>query len=215
MRSRIYVAGPYSSDPEGNTYMALVEGQRLLERGYAPMVPHLSHFWNEVIENPYSDWLDLDLAWVAVADAVYRIPGDSPGADREVELADKLGIPVYETLADLLLDVPAERTESTTSVPQAVDRALSVMRRIFEKKNADYASDIDWKSNFADVAAQMSWGSPVEAADALVAVKQARLKSLRGNGRAPVNEALIDTYLDRAVYSLIALAMLIEQGADV
>jgi hypothetical protein len=42
------------------------------------------------------------LPWVSVADAVLRLPGTSPGADREVALALSLGIPVYYDIEEML-----------------------------------------------------------------------------------------------------------------
>ncbi len=93
-------------------------------------------------------------------------------------------------------------------VPPSVTRALDRIRDTFRSKNADYADDkAAWSSNFDDVARQMAWNSPLEAAEALIAVKQARLRSMRANGRLPLNEAVDDTILDRAVYSVIALAL--------
>ena len=83
----IYVAGPYSSDPEGNTDAAIADADRLLEAGYIPFIPHLSHFWHERHEHPYEDWLEWCFAWVDRCDAVYRMRGDSPGGNREVRRA--------------------------------------------------------------------------------------------------------------------------------
>ena len=92
---RVYVAGPYTSDPEKCTSAAIEVGNALLDAGHAPFVPHLAHYWetNHGARH-YEDWMRIDLAWLAVADAVIRIPGESSGADREVELARSLGIPV-------------------------------------------------------------------------------------------------------------------------
>lgn len=80
--------------------------------------------------------------------------------------------------------------------------------KTFRKKNADYADGSSWSSNFEDVASQMGFEHPVLAADALIAVKQARLRSLAAKGVQPENESVLDTYLDRAVYGVIALALL-------
>jgi hypothetical protein len=108
MRTRIYVAGPYTRpDPGANTRAAMDAGHRLLDAGYAPMVPHLTHYMELHRARPYEDWLQLDLAWVAVSDAVLRLPGESSGADRETALAARLGIPVYHDLGTLLREVPA------------------------------------------------------------------------------------------------------------
>jgi hypothetical protein len=239
-----------------NTEYAIAVGQVLLDYGYAPMVPHLTHFWDARYHNDWSVWMKLDLPWVARADLVLRLPGASDGADAECRFARSLGIPVFEIRsrigklngsgsgtygldATTLLELrrfrnayaPFLRTSSQdqrgaaaspevaapreveSRAPQAVRDALKRIAKVFESKNADYADDRDWKSNFVDVAEQLGFDHHT-AAEVLIAVKQARLKSLRVNGRTPVNEAVIDTVLDRAVYSVIALAMQIEDTAE-
>lgn len=229
-RTRVYVAGPYTSDPEVNTEYALWVGNFLLEQGFAPFVPHLSHFWHERYPQDYHFWMELNLPWVAQADVVYRIAGASSGADEEVALARSLGIPVVVSelepfdprnefflaarrralIKEDMRDVLRVRLpQQPGSVPPPIEAALERMRAVFASKNADYADDRDWKSNFVDVAEQLGFDH-YTAAEVLIAVKQARLKSLRVNGRAPANEAVEDTILDRAVYSLIALAFLEE-----
>lgn len=50
----------------------------------------------------HADWLAVDLAWVAVSDAVLRLPGESTGADIEMAEALRLGIPVFTSIPDLL-----------------------------------------------------------------------------------------------------------------
>lgn len=102
-RKRIYVAGPYTKgDPCINTHAAIAAGNRLLDAGFAPFVPHLSHFWHTVTPRPYADWLALDLPWVAASDAVLRLSGESKGADLEVAHARENGVPVFEDMAALL-----------------------------------------------------------------------------------------------------------------
>lgn len=49
----------------------------------------------------YEHWIEADLAWVEVADCLFRFPGESSGADREVEHAEKHSIPVFKMWADL------------------------------------------------------------------------------------------------------------------
>lgn len=207
-RTRIYVSGPYTSDPSGNTNRALNFGQQLLEMGYAPFVPHLTHFWRQRYENTSEEWMDLDLAYVATCAAVLRLPGESPDADREVEAARTLGIPVFYSIKALVSRVPnLSPVAPVDTEPEPIHQALDTIRSIFAKKNADYADGRSWDSNFRDVATQMGWDSPQEAAEALIAVKQARLRSLRTTGNEPANEAVEDTVLDRAVYAVIRLAL--------
>lgn len=94
-------------------------------------------------------------------------------------------------------------------IPQPVREAIRTIADTFRRKNADYADGSSWRSNFADVARQMAFDD-LDAAEVLIAVKQARLKSLRANGRTPQNESVADTVLDRAVYAVIALAIYLE-----
>lgn len=103
LRPRVYVAGPYTTgNPETNTDYAIAVGDRLLDLGFSPFVPHLSHYWETLhSKHSYETWMALDFAWVAVADYVLRLPGASDGADREVGLANELGIPVCYSMEQL------------------------------------------------------------------------------------------------------------------
>ena len=98
---KVYVAAPYTSDPLANTHEAIAAADRLLQLGYVPFVPHLSHFWDELHPHPYADWLAWCLEWVKVCDAVLRLPGESEGADTEIELAYGLDVPVYHSIESL------------------------------------------------------------------------------------------------------------------
>lgn len=77
------------------------------------------------------------------------------------------------------------------------------------RKRKDYALDGDPFSNFRYTADAIGI-EPIDSVNFNIAQKEARLQSLRANGRLnrPENETVQDTYLDRAVYSIIALAML-------
>ena len=50
----------------------------------------------------YDFWLAYDMEWLKVCDCVLRLDGESPGADKEDELAKKLGIPVYYSIGELM-----------------------------------------------------------------------------------------------------------------
>lgn len=98
---RIYVSGPYSSDPVAGTRTAMQATAALMDMGHAPLCPHWTLFQDLAYPRPYEDWLRIDLAWVEVADAVLRLPGQSSGADREVARAEHIGIPVYYSIGDI------------------------------------------------------------------------------------------------------------------
>lgn len=96
MIARIYVAGPYTKgDVAVNVRKAYEAADRLADLGFAPFVPHATHFWHMLFPRPYEFWLDLDNQFLPCCAAVLRLPGESSGADKEVALARKLGIPVF------------------------------------------------------------------------------------------------------------------------
>lgn len=99
---RVYIAAPYTADPDACTAAAITAGNSVLDAGHTPFVPHLAHYWH-TLHGPrdYEDWMRIDLAWLRCADAVLRLPGASSGADREVALARELGIPVVTDVTDL------------------------------------------------------------------------------------------------------------------
>lgn len=96
-RKLLYVAGPYSNDPVLCTRVALITATAIYERTeFVPFVPHLSHLWHLVTPLPYEAWLAMDLAILERCHAITRLPGDSPGADREVSRALQLELPMIE-----------------------------------------------------------------------------------------------------------------------
>lgn len=102
MIARVYVAGPYTKgDVARNVRNAYEVANRLADRGFAPFVPHATHLWHLLFPRPYEFWLDLDAQFLPYCEAVFRLPGESNGADKEVELARKLGIPVFTDIDEL------------------------------------------------------------------------------------------------------------------
>lgn len=102
----IYIAGPYTSDPEAHTANTIKAGQRLITMGYIPFVPHLYHFWHKQIPGSYEQWMELDFAWLRRCDAMIRLFGISDGADREVQVARDIGMPVFCGIADFITNAP-------------------------------------------------------------------------------------------------------------
>lgn len=103
---RIYVAGPITGGGAGSVLKsinrAILAGDELLERGFAPFIPHLNTLWETVCpHHPVQDWLDYDKQWIRVCHGLLRLPGESPGADGEVDFCLERGIPVFYTIRDL------------------------------------------------------------------------------------------------------------------
>lgn len=92
----IYIASPYTiGNIAKNVSVQIEAAHRILDMGHCPVAPLLSHYLEIHRCRPYQEWIDMDLALIPKMDVVLRLPGESPGADGEVDLAKKLGIPVY------------------------------------------------------------------------------------------------------------------------
>lgn len=98
---KVYIAGPYAGDVEKNVKAACVAADAVSRLGHFPFVPHLTMYWHMPPLRPHEFWLEQDMIWLRLCDAVLRIGGDSPGADGEVAEAERLGIPVYYSIDDL------------------------------------------------------------------------------------------------------------------
>jgi len=100
---RIYIAGPYTQgDQAQNVRRAIDAAEAVMQAGFAPYVPHMSHFHHMIHAHFYEMWMRIGKVWLMQCDAVLRLAGLSPGADREVALARKLGIPVFYSVSELV-----------------------------------------------------------------------------------------------------------------
>jgi len=106
---RVYIAGPYSgsceAEVEENVQRAISVGCKLLQMGYEPFVPHLSHYLDlelraQGVTVNYDRWIDWCLAWVERCDALLFL-GESPGAERELHYARDLGKTIYLQMGDI------------------------------------------------------------------------------------------------------------------
>lgn len=104
----VYIAGPLSKpNPADNTRKAVLVADDLLRMGYTPYVPHLTMFWEAITGyREWEDWLDYDENWLRKCDVLLRLPGESPGADRECQYAWRYNIPVVNSTAELKARFP-------------------------------------------------------------------------------------------------------------
>lgn len=106
----IYVAGPYSApsaaERQYHVEAAMNVGLALLQRGHAPVIPHLTHFFASYIRRmhgeslPYETYMAWDAELLYCCDALFLI-ASSPGADREVAAAERLGLSVFRAIDDI------------------------------------------------------------------------------------------------------------------
>lgn len=138
MIARVYIAGPYTNgDVAVNVRSAYEAANQLADLGFAPFVPHATHFWHMLFPRRYEFWLELDREFLPCCDAVLRLAGESNGADGEVAQAKELGIPVFEDAAALLAHF-GPRTEEGPSAgragpapTKATERSVNTIQGIY------------------------------------------------------------------------------------
>lgn len=108
-RKLVYIAAPYSNGDtlslkhvDAHVRVAIKTQYDLMQAGFDAHCPHLTHFSNELYQQPYERWMELCLNEMSRCDAVLRLKGKSKGADRECALAIDLDIPVYVSFRDLV-----------------------------------------------------------------------------------------------------------------
>jgi hypothetical protein len=107
----IYVSGPLTTGhTPTNIRNALETAYMLMTSGYSVIVPHEKALLMEALyPMSYVEWLRYDFKCLLACDAVYRISGESRGADLEVQFAESRGIPVFSQLIDLVKNVPPDK----------------------------------------------------------------------------------------------------------
>lgn len=97
MRPRVYLSGPITKGDRTHNFASACQAhKKLLALGAAVLNPMLTMLHPDAWTIPHEVWLESDLPWVEAADAVFRIPGESVGADLECEHAKKCGIEVFD-----------------------------------------------------------------------------------------------------------------------
>lgn len=107
---KVYIASPYTQGDTGRNVKAQIDTFiHLMDNGYMPFAPLLTHFVHMAHPKPYDYWTAYDDEWLKACDVLLRLPGESPGADREEGLAKSLSIPVVKSLAELINKHPTEK----------------------------------------------------------------------------------------------------------
>jgi hypothetical protein len=103
----VYVAGPYRAPTvwqiECNIHKAREVGIEVARVGLMPLVPHANTAHYDGIQSD-AFWLKGTMELLRRADAVMLVPGwvKSEGTRLEIEEANRLGLPVFETIEALL-----------------------------------------------------------------------------------------------------------------
>jgi len=88
-----------AGEPGPNLHAAASVAADLLLAGCDPVVPHMTWILHAIRPDvPVEAWRDWCLGVLARCDALYRLDGESVGADIEVARAMELGVPVFWSL---------------------------------------------------------------------------------------------------------------------
>ena len=95
-RKLLYLAAPYTApDPVENTHWVGKVGMYVFEAGeFLPFVPHLNLSWHFIVPRSPQFWYELDFEYLKHCDSIVRLPGFSPGADLEMEFAEREGMEI-------------------------------------------------------------------------------------------------------------------------
>jgi hypothetical protein len=103
----VYICGPFRApttwEVEKNVRNAEEKALEVAQAGYMPLCPHTNtRYFDGLLNDKF--WLDGTLELLRRCDAVVLVRGwkDSHGARAEMEEAQRLSIPIYEYIADLL-----------------------------------------------------------------------------------------------------------------
>ena len=102
-KRKVYIASPYTiGDTAVNVKKQMDCATLLMDIGFIPFAPLLTHFLHLVNPRPYTTWMEYDFEWVKACDFLLRLQGQSSGADREILVAESNDIPIIRDIEVLL-----------------------------------------------------------------------------------------------------------------
>ena len=219
---KLYIAGAISSDPHyvdhflaGKTTVEAAGHKAILPPNLRPATYDHEAFMKEHNGNTPLDilrgYLKQDLAALLDSDGIALLPSwkNSTGAGIEACVARGVGSSVFFISEDYTRLTP-EPVRHPAS--QRFHSLLQEMGELHDKKQKDYGSDTD---PFANVRGSAAWdippwiGAMVRATD-----KVKRLQSFARKGEL-ANEGVIDSFMDLAVYSIIARVLYEEEDGRI
>jgi len=108
---KVYIAGPYSADNITDCLENMRNGMRMgvkvLLAGFAPWVPWHDFHHHLMLRDGESlsinDYYNFSIEWLKVSDCMLVLPGweNSKGTLAEIEIANRLNIPIYYNLDEI------------------------------------------------------------------------------------------------------------------
>jgi len=134
----VYVAGPLTKSDDKTLWQCVRDAVKVADdlkaSGLAPIVPHLTVLWammtDDAAISDYEEWMEIDFAIMKQCDAVFRLPGHSRGADREVALAKDHGIPVFVTLGEICSWAELQKPEGESAFSGAYSSYREIQKNL-------------------------------------------------------------------------------------
>ena len=105
-----------------------------------------------------------------------------------------------------IVPVKTSKRRKAGTERQAISRAISLVRGILLSKGHDYSStETPWAA--FELIGKVFGHTPEEVADINELQKISRLMTLRQSGEKPNYESITDSYIDKAAYAVLALAI--------
>ena len=99
---KVFISSPYTiGDQAVNVKRQIDCANELIELGFAPFAPLLSHFQHMIHPQEYKTWMRLNKEWLKICNCVLRLEGASKGADKEVLIAEWFDIKVFYSIDEL------------------------------------------------------------------------------------------------------------------
>ena len=103
---KVYIASPYTKgDPAANVRAQIDAAHEIMDARMFPFAPLMAHFHHLVHPRSWGDWMKIDIVWLMSCDCVLRLPGESQGADYEVQVALGREMPVYYSIEELFKEM--------------------------------------------------------------------------------------------------------------
>jgi len=102
MNKKVYIASPYTKGNQlENVNVQMDMYYELVQLGFLPFTPLYSHYVHERNPISYDKWMEIDYKWIDVCDYILRLPGESKGADLEIEYAKNQNKIVFYSVEEL------------------------------------------------------------------------------------------------------------------
>lgn len=145
----VYIAGPlFSSGRFTDNIRRAYEAAELLRAGgLVPFIPHLHSFLDIHSPREEEHWLELDKDWLLRSDVMYRLTGDSRGADLEEKWCGEADIPVYKEnddnydLSQLIADATVGKIKPRFDLKK---RLVYKYSEIQVERLVDESPDVSW-----------------------------------------------------------------------